>query len=446
MNFSEQYSHCGCGKLLDLLRQAFSARNRNLKIARDINEGEKIGCIAQKYGIKPVKSDLQIKFEQRWWLEKLFDRVNLTYVQGVLLIYVFAVGFRLVFLPHILLSKEEAFKIGFFASFIGDMVIIIALLFIHIIQKGLIRLMKQVNDYLKNDKYVAPLVLIESEKDIISEARLRKLDESYQDVYIKPVFCKTLQYGLDLAFDKNYQLGSGIIATSLVLIIFILRFPFKVLPPTVFALWIPVPEIAIPYQIYAYFMISSLWFMVGVLTWTLLVVFLIIIQVSGNTIRFRPFESIREYFKPIMTLALKNSFTTAALVSWFCPYMLVWTAFPHDPAVRESAINFIRSSVVIMTPIIVLSLLLPILKIHRGMDITRDRALLLKLLQLEKLKKHPLSDFDRHLKIQQHLTEDYRAISKNSEWPIDMGQTAQVIISTFLPAMTLFVTQLLGYS
>jgi hypothetical protein len=428
-----------------LLRESLSARRKNINIAREIDEGAEIADIARKYHLKRAKHDLQLQFEQRWWLEKLFDRIHLTYVRGTILVYVLVViVIRSFFLPYVLPSGEASFKFGYFATYIGDMFVIFALLFVHVVQKGLVNLGKQVNDSLKSKRYVSPLILLKSEDGKPKNKEYLKIDECYRDFYIKPVFCKTLQTGFDLAFDKKYQLGCGIAAAGFYLVLMSFRHVFNVLPIDVFAIWAPIPEIALAWSIYTVFMISFLWFIVGGLSWTLFIVYMIIIQVSGNTLAVRPFESTKEYFDPVTTLALKTSFTVTALAGWFSPYMLLLSALPPDPIVRESLTNFLRSLLIIMIPIIVISLIVPVLKIHRGMDGTRDRALFLKLSQLEKLKQLPLTDLDKHLEVQQHLIEDYKSISEAAEWPLNIGQTAQVIFTIALPIITYLISRSLG--
>lgn len=152
---------------------------------------------------------------------------------------------------------------------------------------------------------------------------------------------------------------------------------------------------------------------------------------------------MRELFHPITSLVLKTSFALTTIVAWANPYILVWGVLPRDPLARQSAANFVEVALGILIPVIILSLVIPFLTIHKGMDESRHRALLIKQHKLEELRKNPLTDFDRNLKIQTHLIEDYRLILENSEWALSATQVLEVFGTILLPIITFLLSRLL---
>ena len=100
---------------------------------------------------------------------------------------------------------------------------------------------------------------------------------------------------------------------------------------------------------------------------------------------------------------------------------------------------FVGTIVVIMTPIIILSLLLPILKVHKGLEESKKRALKIKMFQLEDLKKNR-KNTPNYFEIQKHLIEDYEKIERNSEWSINPAQSIEILGTILLPTATFFLS------
>lgn len=422
--------------LLKLLRQALSDRRRNIEIARRIQEGKGIRQIS----VTPVTDDVELELEPRWWLEKFFDKVHLSFSEGVLVIYALIEIPRLLLLPSIIGRAQEYFVIGYVSSFFGEMFIPIALLLIHSVYKGLVELKSHMNKVSRAKKFVAPLILV-SEKELASKDSMADLDQEYRNRYIKPVMLKTLQHGLNLSFNRGYQLGSGAVAVSLFFLIMVMRFVINVIPPNVFMILEPgVPEIAFAYIVVVFYILAVDWFLVGMLTWTLFVTFLLIIQASGNAIGIRPFESIKGYFEQATTLTLKTSFTVTFLVAWMSPFLLVWSVLPPDPLYRQAAAAFVGSLLILMIPIIILSFFLPILKIHKGMEESRKKALVIKRYQLEDIEKFRESNLDKYFMIRKHLIDDYKDIQRNPEWVLNITQTVEIAGTVFLPIITFLIS------
>lgn len=419
-----------------MLREALAQRSRNVKKAREIWEGKDLKEILHE----SIETDKMLQLDSRWWLENFFDKHNLSFAQGVILIYVLAEIPRLTFLLLMLGQANESFVMSFISTFFGDMFIPFSLLLVHNIYKSLVTLKRHTNEISRRKGFVAPCIRI-SEEELASSDSLIALDTEYQNRYIKPVMLRTFQQGLDLSFNRSYMIGSGIIAASLFYLLMFLRFVLRVLPETFFAIAEPgIPEIAVPYLIWFFAMIGFDWFIIGMVTWTVFVTFLVSIQASGNAIGIRPFESIKEYLAPITTLVLKTSFTVTFLTAWVSPLLLVWSVLPVDPMVREAIRMLVGSTVAIMTPVIVLSFLIPILKIHKGMAESRRRVLVLKKYQLDKLKRKPGSDVDRYLKIQAHLIQDYKDIQNKPVWLLNLPQMLELMGTVLLPIITFLIS------
>lgn len=421
---------------LKLLREAFAQNARNRKISREIEEGENL----QKALPDSIEADVKLQLDSRWWLERFFKKHNLSLVQGILLIYAIVETPRLLMLPILFSKAPESFATAYASSLFTEMFIPITLLLINSVYRSLVKLKRNTNRILREKEFVTPPILL-SNKEQTSRDSLAELDKEYGNRYIKPVMLKTLQYGLDLSFDKNYQLGFGLIATSMVVIFLFARFVLKVLPYSLFAIADPrVPELTIAYVAYTIFIIGFDWFIVGMATFTLFVAFLTSIQASGNTVRIRSFESIKESFTPATTLVLKTSFTATFLIAWLSPFMLIWSVLPLDPLVRQSARIFVESMLLIMVPIIIVSLLVPILKIHRGMVDSRERILLLKKHQLDDIEKFRETDTDKYFLVRQHLIQDYKDAQSNPVWVLNIPQMLEVVSTVLLPIVTFLIS------
>lgn len=226
---------------------------KNIRIAREIDEGQNITQVASKYNVKPVDFDFQPIIERKWWFESLFEKAHLSFAQGALLIYAILVMPAIFFLPFILQSAPREFQIGYFATYIGSMTVIVILIPLSIVNKGLRRLAKQINESI-GAKFVAPVTLIKKE-DLRSSEDLKILDENYRNLYIKPIIFKTLYFGYGLSYNKRYQIGSGAVGVGVFSIIFVLRYVLNILPSSVFNFWIPIaiPEIATAWMVYSFF-------------------------------------------------------------------------------------------------------------------------------------------------------------------------------------------------
>lgn len=176
--------------------------------------------------------------------------------------------------------------------------------------------------------------------------------------------------------------------------------------------------------------------------WSLFVTFLITLQNSAQTISIRPFEPVRQFFQPTTRLVLWVSFALSAIVAW-STFSVVWSVLPSDPIVRQSTISFLEVEIAVLIPIIILSLVIPFLSIHRGMQSSCQRALCIKQHKLEELEENPLADFDRNLNIQTRLIEDYQLILANPHWSLTSSQIVEVVGTILLPMITFLVNLLL---
>lgn len=229
-----------------MLREALAQRSRNSKAAREIREGREITDLPE------IKADVKLQLDSRWWLEKFFDKHNLSFLQGTIMIYVLVEIPRLYFLLLMLGRAHESFVTPFISTFLGDMFIPFALLLIHNIYKSLVNLQRSTNETLRKDEFVAPPILI-SERELTSPDLLARRDRDYRNRYIKPAMFGTFQQGLDLSFNKNYMLGSGIVAAIIFFLLMFFRFVLKVLPEVIFVIAEPgIPEIAVPYIVWLF--------------------------------------------------------------------------------------------------------------------------------------------------------------------------------------------------
>ena len=295
---------------------------------------------------------------------------------------------------------------------------------------GLKQLSEELNEKPRY-RFRAPASLIKKE-DLSVKENLQKLDESYQNLYVKPVIFKTLQLGYDLSFKKRYQLGAGAITVGIYTAVVLLTSTFHILILDFPTFWMPAatPEIATTWMIYAFFASATSWFLHGMLAWSLFLVFNIALQISAQPVEFRPYEPLKALFAPVTKLVLKTSSALALVVAWFSPYALFIGIIPPAPALA------------ILIPVIILSLLLPFFGIHKGMNRSRARALCLKQIKLEELKKKPLKSFDKNLKVQTHLMDDYESILENSEWALTASQILEAFGTILLPIITFFLSRL----
>lgn len=419
-----------------MLREALAQTSKNLRVRDEIKEGKDINEILPE----SVEDDVELQLDSRWWLEKFFNKHNLSFMRGVFLAYLFVEIPRFLMLPLIVGRAQESYVTSFISGFLGDTWIPLSLVLINCVYKSLVKLKASINKTLRRNEFVVPPILI-SENELAYPKLLAELDKEYQNRYIKPVMFRTLQYGLDLSFNRNYQLGSGLIATSLFLLSISLRFVFNVLPESFYAIWESgIPEITVLNTAYSFFMNSFTWLIVGMLTWTLFVTFLSSLQASGNVLKMRPFESIKEYLAPNTILVLRTSFTVTFFVAWLSPFIFFMSFLPPDPLIRQNARLLVVCVLVILIPVIVLSFLLPILEIHKCMAETRKRMLLLKKYQLEDIKKLRETSLDMYLKIQEHLIRDYKDIQASPVWVLNVYQMLELMGTILLPIITFLIS------
>jgi hypothetical protein len=418
-----------------MLRETLACRRRNIRITREVEESKSLEGIK----VDPIKDDIEIHLDSRWWLEKLFDRMRLSFVQGTLLIYGCVELVRFLLFPFVL-GAPAYFLIPYTSALVGDMFIPISLLLVHSIYKGLVRLVDDINASLKAKKFVAPPVLL-SEDVLALKDGVKNLDDQYRNRYIKPVMLVTLQKGLDLSFDRCYQLGCALVAVGTFGLLMFLVFVLRIVPPGILVILEPgIPEIAFAYRLVFVYIVGSGWAIVGMVAWTLFTSWLITIQVSGNPIGMRPFEPIKEHFDSIMALMLRISFTVAFFVAWLSPLFLFWSVVPTDSLFHQSVVTFLLFILIVTTPIIILSIVFPVLKTHKGLCESRKRASVIKLHQLEDLKRKDKTNLRKYLTIQKHLIDDYRNIISNPEWVLSASQLVQIFSSIFLPILTFIVS------
>jgi len=385
-----------------------------------------------------IETEVKLQLDSRWWLDKTFGRLNCSYLEGVFLVYGFIESFRLIFLPHVVIGHA-----AFVSGFLGDLFVPFSLLMVHILYKSLINLKRNVNIKLRKKEFIAPSILI-TEEELESSVRLAKLDEEYRNRYVKPVMIKTLQYGFDLSFNNKYQLGSGLIAAGLFLLVMFMTLVLKILPENLFMVVdITGPQVRNVFNAWVYAMWGFEWFIIGMATWTLFMIFLLNTKTSGNPIRVRPFESIKECFVSMTSLTLKTSFTLTFITAWISPAVLVWSVTPVvDPKIRAASVIFVSSVVAVMIPVIILSFVVPVLKVDEGMSKTRERLLLLKKHQLEKLKKEKIrkSDPNTYIRIEEHLIQDYKDVQNNPVGVLNVPQILELSVTILLPIITFFIS------
>jgi hypothetical protein len=419
-----------------------------------MEKGDDPSSLIEEYNINPNKNFFPIKFEEKWWLERIFHNKGLSFMSGLFILYLIVEIPRFAILPVILESGSWDIQAAYFSTYLGDLVLILSLILLKVVFDSQKKLCDHLNNTL-NTRFTAPLSLIKKEaiieenkfekkersfKENYLDPLLEKIDRSFKENYLNPLMGKILQKGFDLSFNVKYQLGCGAIAAAIFLTIILLRYVFFLLPESVFSFWIPIEALVSYWTAYSIFFIALLWFVVGMLAWTLFVVFLTIIQICGTAISIRPFEALKDFFQPITSLALRLSFAITVIVSWFSPYMLVWTYFPSDPIQRQGATNFIIAVLFATIPIIILSLAIPIVKMHKGLNESRDKALYLKNLQLKQLQNHPIKNKNKHLQIENHLIEDYKNIQQKSEWALSSTQLIAVIGNIMLPIITFILS------
>jgi hypothetical protein len=422
--------------VLNLLRRAFSDRKRNVEAVALIYEGKPI----EETLPKSIEKHNEVKLDPQWCLERFFHRHGLSFAQGVSIVYLIKIIPTLVAIIVLGSHFDISVLTQKCSTLVGDLFIPISLVMIHSIYKSWVSLIKTVNKNIKENRYVAPPVLL-TENQLKSSKSLDVLDKSYSNRYIKPVMSTTLQSGLNLAFSGYYQLASGAISTgALLLLIFlgpvarILPFDFMFRPTGYGSFFLNAIEVGT--CLWGW---SIDWFIIGLLTWTLFLSFLCILQISGNPLRARPFEQIKKRFAPIFSLTLKVTLTVAIVVAWVSPFLFSYS-LGGDTVGRQYPIYFLESVLSVTTPIIVLSFLFPAMRIHKALSETCDRLLLLKDHQLEDIKKLRESQPDEYMKIERHLILDYKDIQKNQVWFFDLEQALQLIGSVLLPLITFWLS------
>jgi len=422
--------------LLDLFRETLSQRKRNAQISSQIEDGKPLKEILPE----PIEHDVKLDLEPTWWLERFFLRHKLSFTEGAFLIYLIKVVPSILFLPWLANRVDSRYLDAYVSSFFGDLFIPASLILINSVHKSLVRVRKTVNENLKENRFVAPRTLI-NEKELKSSVALNELDRDYSNRYIKPVMLRTLQSGFNLSFDSSYQIGSGAITVVMYLFLMFLGFVVRVLPETMTSVTnlgsSTLTRVSLGLTFYG---LSLDWFIVGMLAWTLFIIFMCSIQISGNPIKIRPFEVIKERFSAVSTLILRTSLTVTFVVAWASPFFLLWTILPPDPVSRQGSLYFTEAVLVVMMPVIVLSLLIPNFAVNKGLGRTRDRLLHLKGYQLEDIKKMRESKPDEYAKIRRHLIQDYKDVQMNSVWLFDFRQVLQIVGSVLLPVVTFWLS------
>ena len=415
-----------------MLRETLASRRRSVQAYSVIEKTRDL----EKIKVAPVEGDVQIKLEPTWWLERLLDKKKLSVPQGALLIYGLVEIVRLLLFPFVLNRAPEYFLVPYASAIVGDLFMPISLLLLNSIYKGLLRLVDDVNSSLKANRLVAPPIIV-SEKVLRSKNGLIELDKSYRNRYIKPLMLDTLQKGIDLSFNRTYQLGCAFAAASTFALTMFLTLVLDVFPPGALSIIEPgVSGVAVAYRLVFVYIVGFGWAIIGMMTWTLLTVWLVVIQVAGNPIGARPFELIKENYDSVTTLMLRISFTVAFYGAWLSPLFLFWTVVPSDPVIHQGIVTLLLSILLILTPTIILSFVFPIIKIHKGLDESRRRGAMVKLHQLEDIKSIRETDTKKYFLIQKHLVDDYKNIVSNPEWVLSASQMVQIFASILLPVIT----------
>jgi hypothetical protein len=421
--------------VFNLLRKAFVDMQKQDRAYKRLTEDKKL----PNDNGNEIKEQDDLKLEQRWWLENIFVRFNLSFLQGAFLIYggISLIRFTLIF--GMIGQVSSQYLLAFASTFLGDLFIPISLIIINSLYKSLQEMKTQINTLMCDKKLVAPAYLI-SNNELKSPQLLNELDNNYRRKYLSNIAFRSLQNGLILSFDAKYQIGSGAIAAIIFLVIAVLRYVLGIFPANFWSLTLThVGFVDFTVGIHAIIAIAFDWFLIGAIAWTLFVSFLITIQASEKTVRIRSFESIKNYFEPSTRVLLKTSFVLTFLVAWLSPLLLVWTLFPEGLA----ALSLMESILAITLPIIAFSIIMPILIIHKGMENTRKRALILKAQQLEDIISIKENDLDKYLKLQKHLIIDYKNIERKSEWNLDGSHVFQIFGTIIFPLVTFTLSILL---
>jgi hypothetical protein len=425
-----------------LVSEELALFKENYKIAGEIENNDDFDKIIAKYDLKPEPEYKSID-KTDWWLERFFTQRHIPFVIGVFLIYL-SVGAipNSIFVLLLSNSVPSSFYTGLLASYVGSLIIFIILLPLNYIKKNLNKLIDFTNQNLCK-RLATSSTLIEG-KHLLTNDTLEQLDQKFMSYYSHPYLIKSLRLSAKLAFDTKYQITAGLIGASTVIIIIVLRYALNILPKYVFNFWIPIenPFISTSYMYYGIFGTTFLWFLVGMSAWSLFIVFFITLHLAAQTFSFRPFERLKELFQPTTRLVLSVSFALSMIVTWSIPYFLLWGIFSITSTERQALMNFVEGSLIITIPMIILSFLIPYLKIHQGIKDSMKRALLIKTFRIEQLKKNPLKNVDKHLNIQNHLMDDYKLIVENSEWTINGSQLLEIIGTILLPLLSLLLSQL----
>jgi hypothetical protein len=242
-----------------------------------------------------------------------------------------------------------------------------------------------------------------------------------------------------LAFDDNYQIGSGFVSAILLVLLLV---------PSAANIWSIAPNVLVttlssPFQravnigvtVYAW---CFDWGLVGLLVWTLFITFLCTILVSGNPLMARPFERLRDRFRPVSTVISRTTLTAAFVVAWLSPFSLLWSVLPEGA--EQSVVFFVEAILIITVPMLIISYFLPFMAVHKGLSETRERLLFIKKCELEEIKKFRKSEQARYLRIERHLILDYKDAQNNPVWLFDVRQSLQLFGSVFLPLITFWLS------
>ena len=299
---------------------------------------------------------------------------------------------------------------------------------------------KKVSEDLRDNRFVAPRSLI-TEKELESVDEMEKLDTEYRNRYVKPIMMKTLQLGVKLPFDLSYQSGSGAFAAILYGFLMFLGYVVRILPEGMIRVTdLGSQSVTWTSMGITFYGIGMDWFIIGLSTWTLFTTLLCAIQASGNPLKVRPFELMKERFNPLSELILKMTITVTFVVAWASPFIMLWSILPPDPLSRQYAVYFTEVMLTILIPIIVASFVIPSFAVHKGLIRSRDRLLFIKDFELDAIKKIRESEPDKYIKIQQHLISDYKDIQSNSPWLFNFSQVLQLAVSVVLPIVSFWLT------
>lgn len=410
--------------MLKLVKRAIAQTKEKMKIEKKFMQFLKEGkSVAEALPLKRVEENVVLNLSKKWWLEEWFNKFSMSFFKGTI-IFAFIVPELMRIILIILLLfyyKSQTYATTFFAGLCGDFLLIVfPLVLINAVHKSLMKVKDAINEYSLESMFRPPI-----SKICVKKLSVAKLDEEYVCRFFRPVVLKTAQYGFDLVFNKNYCLGTGFIVGCLTAVIIIL-FPYRYWgPPEFYPLEFLHRIIYIPY----------IWFIMGMTAWILFLSFLIVIHAGRYILDFIPQKPLKNYYNPLIRLALLNCFALATLVTIGSPYLFLWSIIPPDPIARAEAIRSMCLMLIIWIPTLIILFSKQLWAIHWGMRTSKERKLLLIESKLKNIKEKITENPDKYIAEYYIVEKDYEAVLKNSDCPVDYQTCLQVIGTLIIPVI-----------